>query len=88
MVYNPPRELLNQNNKTYGYGSIYRISPKHSQEEWRRRLMQTDARYIFAFGDDDEVSGRYLGKIPGYDGPTPGRSDLLKVYIRTNNLIH
>lgn len=42
------------------------VSKKHTSEEWKTRLTATGAKYIFAFGDETEVGGEYLGSIPGY----------------------
>lgn len=58
----------------YGHGNaggghgvgLFRTSPNHSPEEWRTRLSNCGAKYIFAFGGSTEVSGDYLGNIPMY----------------------
>lgn len=49
--------------------SPFRISPVHNRQNWIKRLHSTGAKYIFAYGDIDEVSGRWLGSIAGYIGP-------------------
>jgi hypothetical protein len=51
-----------------GYGYT-RLSPYHNRKNWITRLAGTGAKYIFAWGGGDEVSGEYLREIPGYDGP-------------------
>lgn len=41
-------------------------SPHASWASWRRRLVATRAKLIFAFGGSTEVSGSYLVDLPGY----------------------
>lgn len=48
---------------------------------WKRRLAGTGAKYIFTFGDGEEVHGKYIGRIPGYEGPIDG-GNYLQVYIK------
>ena len=50
-----------------------RVSALHTKEAWRTRLEFTHAKYIFAFGDHGEVSGQFIGNIPGYTGPETPR---------------
>lgn len=42
------------------------VSPQHSAQAWRERLVATGAALIFAFGNSTEVTGEYLGDIDGY----------------------
>lgn len=56
-----------------------RVSEKHSPQNWRKRLIATEAEYIFVFGSTTEVSHWFLGNIPGYDliKDTGGHRDFL-----------
>lgn len=76
MVYSP--DELDYRGKE---GSIFNISPLHNPRNWRNRLVSTGAKYIFAFGDTNEVSGRYLGRLPGYVGPIDA-GNYLTVYTK------
>lgn len=42
-------------------------SPLASWAAWRRRLVSTGAKYVFAYGGASEVGGTYLCDLPGYD---------------------
>jgi len=43
------------------------VSDVQSPENWRNRLVQSNARAIFAFGaPQGEIGGDYLGELPGY----------------------
>lgn len=44
------------------------VSPLHSPETWRRRLLTCEAREILVFGyyTGSEVTGEYLGELSGY----------------------
>lgn len=76
MVYSPPdRSYIGK------HDSIFNVSNLHNPRNWRRRLIATGAKYIFAFGDDDEVSGRYLGHLAGYRGPIDA-GNYLSVYLK------
>jgi len=77
MVYDPPKGTRNSPK-----GSIYHISKHHNRDRWRASLTSTGAKYIFAFGDYSEISGRYLGKLLGYHGPTK-EENYMQVYIKT-----
>lgn len=78
-VYDPPRGT---GWRTHG-PSIYTVSTRHSPANWKTRLVNTGARYIFTFGDYGEVSGKYLKRIPGYDGPIKDdRNPDMQVYIK------
>ncbi|SRR6266404_8662215 len=46
--------------------SPLRISPLSSWGQWRRRLTDTGADVIVAFGGGSEVNGSFLVDIPGY----------------------
>lgn len=52
-----------------------RISPLSSWSSWRKRLTATEAKFIFVFGGDAEISGSFLVDIPNYqkveDRPYP-----------------
>lgn len=43
-----------------------KVSPKASWYEWRKRLVATGAKYIFAFGGMAEVGGTFLVDLDGY----------------------
>ena len=43
-----------------------RVSPRSSWANWRKRLVQTGAKYIFAFGGMGEVGGSFLVNLDGY----------------------
>lgn len=60
---------------------FFNLSASHNRDNWVKRLMETEAKYIFTFGDLTEVSGQFLGKINGYDGPNDIRG-YAHVYIR------
>jgi len=74
MIYSPSQPY----HRMYEPG-IFIISTQHSSENWCRRLISTGAKYIFTFGDGDEVNGRYLGHLSGYDGPIDA-GNYLNVY--------
>lgn len=57
------------------YGE-FRKSDYHSRENWIKRLITTNARYIFAFGGWTEVGGVFLQDIPGYTWNDSGDSDI------------
>lgn len=42
------------------------VSPLASWSAWRRRLVQTGAQFIFAFGDHSCVTASYLAGLDGY----------------------
>lgn len=44
----------------------YNVSENHTPEQWRARLRATGAAYIVVSGGRTEVSGDYIGNIPGY----------------------
>lgn len=58
-----PLYKLTKNNPTY------KTSPLHSEENWRKRLESTGAQEILIFGYDtrSEVTGEYVGTLPGYE---------------------
>ena len=43
------------------------ISPYHNRASWRQRLMRTKAKFIFLFGESEEVTGVYVGKLADYE---------------------
>jgi hypothetical protein len=43
-----------------------KVSPKASWSNWRKRLVNTKAKYIFLFGGQFEVSGGYIVNLDGY----------------------
>ena len=51
-------------NQKEGY---FAQSNLQTPENWRKRLQNTNAKVIFAFGSWTEVSGSYIGNIPGYE---------------------
>lgn len=81
MVYSPDDPIHNSYRFHPQSQSPFRTSRLHTREAWRRRLASTGAKYIFTFGDYDEVSGFYLGAIPGYEGPIEA-SDMFHVYLK------
>lgn len=42
------------------------VSELQSPDNWRKRLKQSKARFIFVFGSHTEVSADYIGDIRGY----------------------
>ena len=76
MIYSPSHP----HHRMYDPG-IFTVSTQHSPKNWRRRLISTGAKYIFTFGEDDEVSSTYLGSLSGYDGPIDA-GNYLYVYVR------
>lgn len=76
MVYSPYNQTFARN----APGSPYRISRLHTPNNWKRRLMATNAKYIFTFGDGEEVHGRYLGELREYYGPIDA-GNYLDVYV-------
>lgn len=58
-----------------------KVSPCSSWNSWRKRLEQCGAQYVFTFGNESEVSGRYLVDIPGYKPPILS-SGSLAVFIK------
>ena len=66
--------------------SMFRLSSLHTPENWKKRLQQTGAKIIFAFGDStDCVEGDYVGSIPGYEGPDKNRD--VSVWKRSNRAL-
>jgi len=61
--------------RTQGY---FGTSSEHTPQNWARRLVGTDAKYIFTVGGITEVSGMYLGNLPGYIREDP--RDMFTVY--------
>jgi hypothetical protein len=48
----------------------YTVSDIHTPENWRKRLISTEAKSIIVYGQiecDSEVNYKYLGEIDGYD---------------------
>jgi len=45
---------------------LFNISYYHSIERWRWAVFNTFSKYIYVFGDWDEISGAKLGELPGY----------------------
>jgi hypothetical protein len=45
---------------------LFNISALHTIERWRFAVHNTFSNYVYVFGDDDEVSGKKLGALPGY----------------------
>ena len=45
-----------------------RVSPHHSPENWRRRLLNANPEKIIIFGCyvESEITGEYIGELPGY----------------------
>jgi len=63
---------------------LFNQSVLHSPDQWRRRLVDTLAEYIFAIGDnhgDTEVNARYLKEIDGYEKDV---EEWLTVYKKIN----
>jgi hypothetical protein len=56
-----------------------RVSPLHSPENWRKRLLSTRAQIIYVTGYNDfsEISSDYLGKLPGYELEKVGYGDIV-----------
>lgn len=52
----------------FGEPQELNVSPTTSWSRWRTRLVDTQAKYIFAFGGEGEVSGGYLCTLDGYQG--------------------
>jgi hypothetical protein len=60
-LYSECNEIPSNNQNPYLRGS-----PIHSPENWRKRLIATNADFIFAFGDFTEVNSLYFGTLEGY----------------------
>ena len=45
---------------------IRKTSPLNSPEAWRSKLSSSGAKYIFTFGGSGEISGEWIGDVPGY----------------------
>ena len=58
-VYNP--DFPNDNRQ-----GQFQVSDIHNADNWIRRLVSTNADYIFVFGDWSEVGGWMLGNLSGY----------------------
>lgn len=58
------------------------VSPLHSPDAWRNRLLATKAKDIMLFGHDprSEVSSAYVGSLPGYRSETKILPDQTKVW--------
>jgi len=48
---------------------LTKVSDLHSQENWRQRLLDTEAREILIFGYNpySEISGDYIGELDSYE---------------------
>lgn len=53
-------------NSKFRTNSYFAQSELHSISIWRKRLIETKAKYIFTFGDLDEISGETLEELPNY----------------------
>ena len=63
-LYNPP---FKEEIKETGF---FAISPFHTKEKWKERIVSTNAKHIFAIGSFGEVGGEYLGSLVGYSKTT------------------
>lgn len=61
-------------------GQLY-VSPLNSWSAWRKRLSQTGANVIFAFGGPSEVNGTHLVNLEGYD-TVKMESNGMSVFVR------
>jgi hypothetical protein len=46
---------------------LTKMSATSSQQNWHKRLISTQAQFIFAYGGGNEVTKYFLGNIPGYE---------------------
>jgi hypothetical protein len=46
---------------------LFASSPNHSPKAWRRRLQDSQAQLILAFGGSDCVAASFLESLPGYE---------------------
>ena len=60
-----PYEDLRKIEKRFGNGKWW-VSNLSIPENWRKRLLQTQAETIIACGSFSEVGHAYLGDLPGY----------------------
>lgn len=81
LVYSPADPVSNSCRFGPNSCSPFRTSRRHTKEAWRHRLASTNAKYVFTFGDFDEVSGEYLGPIDGYEGPIEIK-DMFQAYVK------
>jgi hypothetical protein len=47
---------------------LTKTSPLHTKENWRKRLLASQAKDILIFGlyEDSEITGKYIGNLSGY----------------------
>lgn len=64
---------------------IFSMSDGHNVANWLKRLVSTNADYIFVFGSWGEVGGWWLGNIPGYK-KYEGKSEYQTVYRKESLL--
>jgi hypothetical protein len=62
-----PEELTKE--ECYFLNKSQRVSELHSRENWRRRLLNTNAKDVFIHGMyvDSEISGEYIGDLENYE---------------------
>lgn len=94
---NPPRDFLTEHRQydlvifhnlwspLYGYPDSggARTSSMHNPETWRKRLLNTKARYIFIFGADFNAPD-LENHIPGYRCIYVGFETMFSVFIHDN----
>ena len=82
-VFDAPTKLGDHHKGFFG------VSEHHSSKNWRYRILRSNAKVVFAFGGDTEISGFVLGDINGYkrykisSGTIYVRSDIVP---KVNNL--
>jgi len=75
-LYNPP--IKEETVKT----GFFAISPFHTKDKWKERIISTNAKHVFAIGSIGEVSGSYLGTLSGYSKTI--HDDFTTVYSQKN----
>jgi hypothetical protein len=45
---------------------LFNVSMLHSIDSWRKAICNSEAKYVYVFGDMDEISGKKLKELPGY----------------------
>ncbi len=78
-IYNPSYDNIQERNTP----GPFKRSELHDRKNWISRLISTNAEGIFVFGDVTEVSGGWLGELPGYE--SQNKNDLT-IYTKNENI--
>jgi hypothetical protein len=72
-----------QNDNLYNkHDSSIKVSDIHTPENWRKRLLNTEAKEILIFGysDESEITGNYIGDLENY------KMNLIEFKLQNNEI--